>query len=161
MDKRNKGLGTEIILYCLRVRKAGPGKLNCLTQHCIRIIWQEWEANGEHQYPLHGSACPFSSTNSFLIFLNQEAAQAQDSSGLFFLYITLLLFSSSTGAFGFWGLWGACVPSTAPEWNTPLLPINQLCFFSKISRPQMHKSVSTHISADCFHLVQELLHILP
>lgn len=65
IDKRNKGLGTEIILYCLHVWKTGPEKLNCLAQHCIRIIWQEWEANGEHQSALHGSACPFSNTNSY------------------------------------------------------------------------------------------------
>lgn len=97
----------------------------------------------------------------FIFFCNQEAAKAQGSSGLLFLYVTLLLFLSTTGAFGFWGLWWACVLYTSPEWNTPLLPINQLCFFRKISRPQMHKYVSTHISADCFLLVQELLHILP
>lgn len=84
------------------------------------MIWQEWEANGEHQYPLHGSARPFSSTNSF--FFNQEASQAQDSSGLLFLYIALLLFSSTAwciweGAFGFWGFWWASVLSTSPEWT--------------------------------------------
>lgn len=68
IDKRNKALGTEIILYCLHVRETGPEKLNCLAQRCIRIIWQDWEANGEHQYPLQGSARPFSSTNSLFGF---------------------------------------------------------------------------------------------
>lgn len=41
IDKRNKGLETEIILYYLCVTETGPEKLNCLAQHCIRIIWQD------------------------------------------------------------------------------------------------------------------------
>lgn len=158
IDKRNKGLGTEIILYCLHVRKTGPEKLNCLAQHCIRIIWQEWEANGEHQSPLHGSACPFSNTNSF--FLSRRLLRHKrdlDSCFFTFHYYSFqaqqeLLVSE---------IFDEPVSCPPHQSKTHLCSLLKLCFFSKISSPQMHKSMICHISADCFHLGQELLHILP